>query len=109
MMISIKKKNILIFALAIAVLTVLTAGAVFASDFPEKIAITYVKAPLNVPSIVAKDLKIYEEAFPGVSMTFPEITQGPEAVTGTCFRRNRSSKLHRSHFCHSCGHRKASM
>ena len=82
MMISIKKKNILIFALAIAVLTVLTAGAVFASDFPEKIAITYVKAPLNVPSIVAKDLKIYEEAFPGVSMTFPEITQGPKQSQG---------------------------
>jgi len=73
-----KSKKIFIYALAAAVFMVLTSGSVFAADLPEKLAITYVKAPLNVPSIVAKDLKMYEDAFPGVALSFPEITQGPK-------------------------------
>ncbi len=73
-----KKNNIFIYVLVIAASVVLSTGVLFAADFPDKLAITYVKAPLNVPSIVAKDLKIFEKSFPGVAMSFPEITQGPK-------------------------------
>lgn len=52
------------------------AEPLYAADFPQKLGITYVKAPLNVPSIVAKELKIFEKSFPGVSLSFPELTQG---------------------------------
>jgi len=54
------------------------AEPLYAADFPQKLGITYVKAPLNVPSIVAKELKIFEKSFPGVSLSFPELTQGPQ-------------------------------
>lgn len=61
-----------VFALFIA------ASAVFASDYPEKLGITYVKAPLNVPSIVAKYNQMFEKGYPGVDLSFPEITEGPK-------------------------------
>lgn len=54
------------------------ASAAAASGFPEKLGITYVKAPLNVPSIVAKYNGAFEAAFPGVKLSFPELTEGPK-------------------------------
>ena len=64
----------------LAVLIVLTAAAgfAFAADMPEAMGITYVKAPLNVPSIVAKYNQVFEKAYPGVRLSFPEITEGPK-------------------------------
>ncbi len=44
------------------------------------IAVTYVKSPLNVPSIVEKDQKIFEEAFAplGYTVSYSDLTTGPE-------------------------------
>ncbi len=65
------------------IITALLAAALFATaagaaDYPAKLAITYVKAPLNVPSIVAKYNKTFEAAYPGVALSFPELTEGPK-------------------------------
>lgn len=66
-----------IFLAVLIVLFVIAAGA-YASDMPEKMGITYVKAPLNIPSIVAKGNKVFEKAYKGVDLSFPEITEGPK-------------------------------
>ena len=58
--------------------TLAFAAAAGAADYPAKLAVTYVKAPLNVPSIVAKYNKTFEAAYPGVALTFPELTEGPK-------------------------------
>lgn len=45
------------------------------------IAVTYVKSPLNVPSIVEKDQKIFEEAFAALGydeIVYSDLTTGPE-------------------------------
>lgn len=44
----------------------------------EKLNISYVKLPLNVPSIVEKEKKLFEKEFntDGIEIEFPEITQG---------------------------------
>lgn len=65
------------FIVSLLVLLVLGTGA-FASDMPRKMGITYVKAPLNVPSIVAKYNMTFEKAYDGVDLSFPEITEGPK-------------------------------
>lgn len=46
----------------------------------DEINISYVKLPLNVPSIVEKRLKLFEEEFEkdGIKVNFPEITEGPK-------------------------------
>ena len=62
---------------ALLAVLIFAAGA-FAADYPAKLAITYVKAPLNVPSIVAKYNKSFEAAYPGVALSFPELTEGPK-------------------------------
>lgn len=58
--------------IALAVFALPAAGA-------DKIALTYVKAPLNVPSIVERKLELFEKAFAseGITVTYPEITAGP--------------------------------
>ena len=58
--------------------TLAFAAAAGAADYPAKLAVTYVKAPLNVPSIVAKYNKTFEAAYPGVALTCPELTEGPK-------------------------------
>jgi len=44
------------------------------------INISYVKLPLNVPSIVEKKLELFEKEFgkDGIKVAFPEITEGPK-------------------------------
>lgn len=49
-----------------------------AADLPAKMGITYVKAPLNVPSIVAKYNRTFEKEFAGTALSFPELTEGPK-------------------------------
>ena len=46
----------------------------------KKIAVTYVKAPLNVPSIVEKEKSIFSNAFSkyGIPVEYSELTTGPE-------------------------------
>lgn len=46
----------------------------------EKLKISYVKLPLNVPSIVEKKLNLFEKEFAEdkIEVTFPEITEGPK-------------------------------
>lgn len=40
--------------------------------------ITYVTSPLNVPSIVEKEMGIFEKAMPGVKVNYKEITSGAD-------------------------------
>ena len=49
-------------------------------DKPKEINITYVKAPLNIPSILEKQQKIFEQEFgkEGIAVNMPEITVGPK-------------------------------
>lgn len=51
-----------------------------APEKPKTINITYVKAPLNVPSIVEKKQGVFEKEFgkDNIAVTFPEITAGPK-------------------------------
>lgn len=46
----------------------------------EEINLTYVKAPLNVPSILEKNLKMFDKEFEkdGIKVNFYELTTGPE-------------------------------
>jgi len=46
----------------------------------DEINISYVKLPLNVPSIVEKKFRLFEEEFEkdGIKVNFPEITEGPK-------------------------------
>lgn len=47
-------------------------------DVPKSISISYVKSPLNVPSIVEKREKLFENEFSkdNMKITYPEITEG---------------------------------
>ncbi|MBP2637077.1 MAG: transporter, substrate-binding protein, aliphatic sulfonates family [Firmicutes bacterium] len=51
-----------------------------APEKPKTINITYVKAPLNVPSIVEKKQGLFEKEFgkDNIAVEFPEITSGPK-------------------------------
>ncbi|MCD1147649.1 NrtA/SsuA/CpmA family ABC transporter substrate-binding protein [Peptoniphilus sp. KCTC 25270] len=44
----------------------------------DELTVTYVTSPLNVPSIVEKNKKIFEETMPGVKINYAEITSGAE-------------------------------
>ena len=50
------------------------------AELPKTIHITYVKAPLNVPSIVEKKMGLFEKEFgkDKIAVDFPEITAGPK-------------------------------
>ncbi|SHH95625.1 NrtA/SsuA/CpmA family ABC transporter substrate-binding protein [Clostridium grantii] len=57
------------------------------TKLPKEINISYVKAPLNVPSIVEKNKQLFENEFSsdGIEINYPEITSGSkmtEAVAG---------------------------
>jgi len=69
-----------VLLVVIAVLSGCASGAGEAAEVPakEKVNISYVKLPLNVPSIVEKNKMMFEDAFgeKGMEVEFPEITQG---------------------------------
>lgn len=50
------------------------------AERPKTVNITYVKAPLNIPSILEKQQKLFEQAFSqaGIGVNLPEITVGPK-------------------------------
>jgi sulfonate transport system substrate-binding protein len=71
-------KKSLLALLVLTLCTALFAVPALAADYPAKMGITYVKSPLNVPSIVEKGLKTFETAFPKAKLSFPELTEGPK-------------------------------
>ena len=64
--------------------TALLASATVGSEAAGKriLTVTYVKAPLNVPSILQKKLKLIEKAFPDFTVSHPELTAGPKQTAG---------------------------
>ena len=55
------------------------AGTAIADGIDE-VAVTYVTAPLNVPSITEREIGAFEDAFAdaGIDVTYAELTTGPE-------------------------------
>ena len=51
-----------------------------AASLPKEINVTYVKAPLNVPSIVEKQTNAFEKEFTkdNIAIKYPQITAGPK-------------------------------
>ena len=51
-------------------------------EFPKILNLTYVKAPLNIPSILGRNDKIFENEFAkeGTEVKFYELTTGPEQI-----------------------------
>ena len=47
---------------------------------PETINMTYVKSPLNIPSIIEKKDQVFEKAFKddGISITYSDLDAGPK-------------------------------
>lgn len=45
--------------------------------YPEKLSITYVASPLNIPTIIEKKQKRFEAAFPGTNILLPDLNAGP--------------------------------
>ncbi len=68
---------VLVFSLLFSGCTADTTGTTEGSQV-NKINISYVKLPLNIPSIIEKNQKLFEEEFSkdGIEVAFPEITQG---------------------------------
>lgn len=71
-------KKIIIMISIMAVLLVSFSSAIMAAEPVEEINISYVKLPLNVPSIIEKKKSLFEKEFnpDGIEVEFPEITQG---------------------------------
>jgi len=74
----------LLFYFMIALLTLALVGCGTTADKPkgkvDTIRISYVKLPLNAPSIVEKKLNLFEKEFgpDNIKVQFPEITEGPK-------------------------------
>ncbi|MDR1134081.1 MAG: NrtA/SsuA/CpmA family ABC transporter substrate-binding protein [Synergistaceae bacterium] len=45
---------------------------------PERLSVTFVPSPLNVPTIVETGLGMFQAAFPGTEIRLPEINAGPK-------------------------------
>lgn len=72
-------KNMILLICVLVSAAALSCGlASAADDLPGKMAITYVKSPLNVPSIVERHQKRFEAEFQGVELSFPELNEGPK-------------------------------
>lgn len=69
----------LIFAVA---MTMMVATVLHGEDKGGALSVTYVKSPLNVPSILQKKLGLIEEAFPGWTISHPELNAGPKQTAG---------------------------
>jgi sulfonate transport system substrate-binding protein len=72
---------LLCLAMVLVSLTGCSAKDSDSGDFTvDKIMVTYVKAPLNVPSIVEKEKKMFEEGFSeyNLPVEYSELTAGPD-------------------------------
>lgn len=76
------KRKVLVVSSLILGLALLLGGCARTSTTPlpqvKSINITYVKSPLNLPSIIEKDHKLFESEFnkDGIQVNFPEINSG---------------------------------
>lgn len=74
-----KSKMIKVMSIVLMVVFLFSFSvSTFAAQDLEKLNISYVKLPLNVPSIVEKERQLFEKEFnpDGIEVKFPEITQG---------------------------------
>ena len=77
------KKRVLNLLLAMSMTIGLLAGCANeeeAKELPKKLTFTYVTAPLNVPSIVDKEKKVFVNAFEelGIDVEYAELTSGAD-------------------------------
>jgi sulfonate transport system substrate-binding protein len=78
-MILMKNKIINISTIILIITFIFSAvPTTFSASKLEEVSISYVKLPLNVPSIVEKEKQLFEKEFnpDGIEVNFPEITQG---------------------------------
>ncbi len=68
-------KKVTILLILLACLVALPARSEAA---PKELAVTYVKSPLNIPSILEKRLGLLEKEFEGYTLSHPEITSGAQ-------------------------------
>ncbi|MDU4546317.1 MAG: NrtA/SsuA/CpmA family ABC transporter substrate-binding protein [Clostridium botulinum] len=82
-----KKKKILSLCMTLLITTSMFIGCSSSNkkeegkkDNPKEINLTYVKAPLNVPSILEKEQKSFDKSFEkeNIKINWHEITAGPE-------------------------------
>jgi sulfonate transport system substrate-binding protein len=75
-----KKIIICLSVIVIGLFLVPSPSPVDAAAKADKISITYVKLPLNVPAILAKRLGLFEKEFgpDGITIQRPELTAGPQ-------------------------------
>lgn len=71
------KKTALLLAVALAA-SIFLSGCKKAKSNIEKLTFTYVTSPLNIPSIIEKDQRIFEKTFDGIPVDYAEITSGAE-------------------------------
>lgn len=73
-----KKRRITVAILMIAVLLIGCAGK--STEGIDKLVFTYVQSPLNVPSIVEKEMGMFQEEFAeeGIDVEYVDITSGAE-------------------------------
>lgn len=74
------KKFCLLCLFVVGIALILGSFDASAASKVEKISITYVKLPLNMPAIVAKRLALFEKEFgsDGIAIERPELTAGPK-------------------------------
>lgn len=72
------KKRVL--GVLLALLTAVSLTACDSSAYPEKLVVTYVKSPLNVPSMVEREEGTFAETFAGhgIEVEYANITNGAE-------------------------------
>jgi len=69
-------------AITVVAAVILASTVVQTTAKEKELSVTYVKAPLNIPSILQKRLKLVEKAFPGFVVSHPELTAGPKQTAG---------------------------
>ena len=75
------KKFIAILTVLVMAVSVFGGAAAFADEpaySVDSLTFTYVTSPLNVPSIVDKDLGVFADTFQGVTVDYAEITSGAD-------------------------------
>lgn len=72
-----RKQRALFLCLLLGVVCLMGSPAAEAAE-PQRLSVTYVASPLNVPSIVEREEKLFEKAFPGRKILWPELNAGPK-------------------------------
>lgn len=75
------KKFVAILVVLMMAVSAFGAASAFAAEADysvDSLTFTYVTSPLNVPSIVDKDLGVFADTFRGVKVDYAEITSGAD-------------------------------